>query len=68
MKFSKVEFVAVLACMFWSSRVEIVRLAMEDDEAMRTRVTRVLNDCDLQLLLRMKDAERVKMRCVSVQE
>lgn len=39
---------------------------MENEEAMRERVLKVLNDCDLQLLLRMKDAERVKLRAIRI--
>jgi hypothetical protein len=68
LKFSQVEFVAVLACLIQSCRVETVRLEGESDEAMRDRVMKVVNDCDFQLLLRMKNAERVKLRCVKVSE
>lgn len=66
MKFSQVEFVAVFACIFQSCRIETVKLGVEDDEAMRARVMRVVNDCDFQLLLRMKDAEKVQLKCVKV--
>jgi hypothetical protein len=58
--------VAVLACLMNICRVKTVKLEQEDKKAMRERVWRVLDDCDLQLLLRMKDAERVRVRCVKV--
>jgi cytochrome P450 len=64
LKFSQVEFVAVLACMFQSCKIEIIRLEGEGEEAMRERVMKVLNDVDFQLLLRMKNAERVQLRLV----
>ncbi|PVI02122.1 cytochrome P450 [Periconia macrospinosa] len=62
LKFSQVEFVAVLACVLGGCRIEAVRLEGESDEGMRERVMEVVNDCDLTLLLRMKDAERVRLR------
>jgi cytochrome P450 len=67
MKFSQVEFVAVLACIVQRCRIETVRLGVEDDETMKLRVMRVLNNCDFQLLLRMKDAEKVQLKCVRVE-
>jgi hypothetical protein len=67
MKFSQVEFVAVLACIVQRCRIETVRLGVEDDETMKLRVMRVLNNCDFQLLLRMKDAEKVQLKCLRVE-
>jgi hypothetical protein len=52
--------------MFQSCKIEIIRLEGEGEgeEAMRERVMKVLNDVDFQLLLRMKNAERVHLRLV----
>jgi hypothetical protein len=50
--------------MFQSCKIEIIRLEGEGEEAMRERVMKVLNDVDFQLLLRMKNAERVQLRLV----
>ena len=62
-KFSLVEGVAVLARLLRGFRVEIVREGeWEGFEAARERVMRCVEDCDMQLLLRMRDAERVKVR------
>jgi hypothetical protein len=50
--------------MFQGYRIETVRREGEGEEAMKERVMQVLNDCDFQLLLRMKDAGRVQLRVV----
>ena len=66
-KFSEVEAVAVLAWLFREHRVEVVR-AREDDEETeaeaRKRAEDCANDVDQELLLRMRDADRVKLRVV----
>jgi cytochrome P450 len=62
-KFSQVEFVAVLALIMQKHRLTIKRDAGENEDQARTRVRAVLNDCDMQLLLRMKNANKVKLRC-----
>ncbi len=62
-KFALVEGVAVLATLLRSHSVEIVREGEgEGFEAARERVMKCVEDCDMQLLLRMRDAERVKIR------
>jgi hypothetical protein len=62
MKFSQVELVAVLALLM--HKPEVVKKAGESEKAAKKRVERVINDCDMQILLRMTDAERVRLRCV----
>lgn len=64
LKFSQVEFVAVLATMLQGCRIETVRLPSENEDMMRKRVMNVVNDCDMQLLLRMKDADKVQLKFV----
>ncbi|KAF1949760.1 cytochrome P450 monooxygenase [Byssothecium circinans] len=66
LKFSQVEFVAVLACLIQSCKIETIKLDGEGEQTMRDRVLKVLNDCDFQLLLRMKDAESIQLRYVKV--
>ena len=61
-KFSHVEVVAVLAALFHRHRVHIVADAGETDEAAIRRVVGVVEDCDMQMLLRMKNPEKVRVR------
>ena len=66
-RFSQVEFVAVLARLLREHRLEVVRASPDEAlEAARARVLAVTEDCDLELLLRMKDAERVQIKCAKV--
>ncbi|KAF2846612.1 cytochrome P450 [Plenodomus tracheiphilus IPT5] len=62
-KFSQVEFVAVLALLTREHRMTIVKEEGESEEKARKRVQGVLNECDMQLLLRMQDADKAKLRC-----
>jgi hypothetical protein len=62
MKFSQVEFVAVLALLMSKHRLSIVRENTETKEQARERANSVINDCDMQLLLRMRDSDRVRLR------
>jgi cytochrome P450 len=62
-KFSQVEFVAIIALIMQKHRLTIKHNDFESEEQARTRVRAVLNDCDMQLLLRMRDANRVKLIC-----
>jgi cytochrome P450 len=64
MKFSKVEFVAVLACLFRNCRIKAVRNTGETKVALKERLLKVVNDWNLQLLLRMRHADQVELRCV----
>ncbi|KAH3969293.1 hypothetical protein HBI81_072260 [Parastagonospora nodorum] len=62
-KFAQVEFVAVLALIMCRHRLRIQRELGETEEQARTRVHKVLNDCDSQLLLRIRDATQVRLIC-----
>lgn len=63
-RFSQVEFVAVLARIFGDHRVEVVPNGDEEsEEQILKRVTEVLEDCDFQMLLRMRNPDRVRLRC-----
>ncbi|KAJ6015100.1 cytochrome P450 [Penicillium herquei] len=62
-KFSQVEFVAVMARLLRDHRISAVSNPGETDEQLRTRVLAVTHDVDMQLLVRMKDADRVRLAC-----
>jgi cytochrome P450 len=66
LKFSQVEFVVVLACLMRSYRIQVVKLKGETEAQAMNRVLQVVNDCDMQLLLRMKNADNIKLRCVKI--
>jgi hypothetical protein len=66
-RFSQVEFVAVVACLLSEKRLVIVPKARESREDMIKRVRDVMEDCDFQLLLRMKRPEEIRL-CCSVAE
>ncbi|KAF2194758.1 cytochrome P450 [Zopfia rhizophila CBS 207.26] len=66
LKFSQVEFVAVLACLMKAHRIRAVKLGGESDEELRKRIMLVVEDCDFQMLLRMRDPDRVQVRCEKV--
>lgn len=66
-KFSQVEFVAVMAALLKETRLEVVREEGETNEDVVERVRGVTEDCDMQMLLRMKAPERVKLRCRRVE-
>ncbi|PYH29020.1 cytochrome P450 [Aspergillus neoniger CBS 115656] len=62
-KFSQVEFVAVMAALLRSHRVHPVTNPGESPEETRARVLATTQDVDLQLLLRMTDADQVRLAC-----
>ncbi|KAJ5738155.1 cytochrome P450 [Penicillium malachiteum] len=62
-KFSQVEFVAVLAKLLRENRVYPIRNSGETPEQTRARVLETTRDVDLQLLLRMRDADQVRLGC-----
>ncbi|KAF2790090.1 cytochrome P450 [Melanomma pulvis-pyrius CBS 109.77] len=62
-KFSQVEFVAVIACLFRAHRLSVQQLPEEDAAQATARVLRVVEDCDAQLLLRMKNPDRIRLKC-----
>ncbi|KAJ5707149.1 cytochrome P450 [Penicillium malachiteum] len=62
-KFSQVEFVAVMARLLRDHRVSAIPNPGETDEQLRTRVLTVTHDVNMQMLVRMKDADRVRLAC-----
>ncbi|KAJ6032348.1 cytochrome P450 [Penicillium herquei] len=63
-KFSQVEFVAVIAKLLRHYRVGAVPKSGETSEQTRSRILGITQDVDLQLLLRMRDADQVRLMCV----
>lgn len=62
-KFAEVEAVAALACIFETHRVLVKKHVGEIDDAVWKRVDNCLNDVDLEMLVRLKDADRVTLIC-----
>jgi cytochrome P450 len=62
-RFSEVEFVAVLALMMRNLVLTVVKEAGEIEDMARERAVRVVNDCDLQLILRKRDADQLTLKC-----
>ena len=62
-KFAQVEFVAVLAHLLWNHRLTIVPDADESSEKARDRALATTEDCDMELLLRMRDADNIRLAC-----
>jgi cytochrome P450 len=60
-KFAQVEFVAVLVCLLRNHRVGVVREPNESFEKARKRVLATTEDCDMELLLRMCNADKVQL-------
>lgn len=63
-KFSKVEAVAVLACLLKTHRLGIKREPGEGENGARERLIECINDVNLEILLRMRDADRIKLVCM----
>lgn len=62
-KFAQVEFVAVLASVFKNHRVRVLRDEGESFESARKRILSTTEDCDMKLLLRMRDASKIRLAC-----
>ncbi|KAJ0123287.1 hypothetical protein J7T55_011752 [Diaporthe amygdali] len=62
-KFVQVEVVAILACLFKSHRLSVKKNPGESEEAARARVISCVNEVNMEVILRMKDADRVKLLC-----
>lgn len=60
-KFAQVEFVAVVACLMRDHRVGVVREPNESFEEARQRALAATEDCDVGLLLRMCNADKVRL-------
>ncbi|KAI9675452.1 MAG: hypothetical protein M1822_008930 [Bathelium mastoideum] len=65
-KFAQVEFVAVLATLLKSRRIQVLPAEGESVEKAQQRCLEATQDCNLELLLRMKDADTVKLALVQV--
>ncbi|KAJ5733721.1 cytochrome P450 [Penicillium malachiteum] len=63
-KFSQVEFVAVMAKLLRHYRVRAIHNPGETCGQTRGRILATTQDVDLQLLLRMRDADQVRLRCI----
>ncbi|TGJ81736.1 hypothetical protein E0Z10_g7023 [Xylaria hypoxylon] len=62
-KFAEVQVVAVLACLFRTHRLTIKKQAGESDDAAIKRANDCSNDVDLEMLVRLRDADRVNLIC-----
>jgi cytochrome P450 len=60
-KFAQVEFVAVIACLLQSHRVRPLCTEGESFEIARKRILTVCEDSQLLLLLRMRDADSIRL-------
>lgn len=66
LKFSQVEFVAVLATLLQNHRLSVVLNHRETLEQGHARAMAASQDCDMLLLLRLSNPENVKLRCTLV--
>jgi cytochrome P450 len=66
-KFSQVEFVAVVACLLREKQLSIVPNAGESRDETMQRVREVTKDCNFQMLLRMKHPEKIRLSCTAAQ-
>ncbi|KAI0166897.1 putative cytochrome P450 [Hypoxylon sp. FL1284] len=65
-KFAEVEAVAVMAYLFEAHRLSVKKRPGETDGAVRRRVDDCLNDVDLEMLVRLRDADRVTLLCTKI--
>ncbi|KXX78218.1 Cytochrome P450 3A13 [Madurella mycetomatis] len=65
-KFSEVEATVVMACLFKSHRLAVKKEDGESEEAARKRALDCVNHVNMEMLLRMVDADRVKLVCTEV--
>ena len=61
LKFAQVEFVAVLASLLRDHRTEVVLEPNENPEKARKRALATAEDCDMELLLRMRNADQIRL-------
>ena len=62
-KFAQVEFVAVLAYLIRDHRIEIIHGLNESSAQAKERVLATTENCDLGLLLRMRNADNIRLMC-----
>ncbi|RYP60463.1 hypothetical protein DL771_010512 [Monosporascus sp. 5C6A] len=65
-KFAEVEAVAVLACLFKTHRLRVKEEPGENQDAARRRAMDCTNDVNMEMLLRMTNADRVRLICREV--
>lgn len=65
-KFSKVEAVAVLATLLKTHRLGVKQRPGETRDAARERAIKCTNNVNLEILLRMRDADSVKLVCEKI--
>ncbi|KAH9905463.1 cytochrome P450 [Xylariomycetidae sp. FL2044] len=65
-KFSEVEAVAVLACLFGRHRLRVKRLVGESEGAAQQRALSCTQDVNMEMLLRMANADQVPLICTPV--
>ncbi|KAL9125818.1 MAG: hypothetical protein Q9217_005038 [Psora testacea] len=65
-KFAQVEFVAVLSCLLRDHRIGIIQEPNESLEKARKRALATTEDCEVELLLRMRNADKVRLTCKRV--
>lgn len=53
----------MLALLMHKHQLSIVQEEGETEEQAREKVKRMINDCDMQLLLPMRDSDRVRLWC-----
>jgi hypothetical protein len=67
-KFSQVTFVATIASLFQFHRVEALCDEGEDKEALQKRLRKTVEETSHGVLLRMKDADSVRLSWVRAEE
>ena len=60
-KFAQVEFVAILACLLQDHRVGIVHEPNESSESARKRALATTQDCGQELILGMRNPDKVRL-------
>jgi cytochrome P450 len=63
-KFSQVEFVAIMACLLLRHRIDGIRENGESVTEMTKRVRSVIDDCNQEILLKMNDPDRAKIALI----
>ena len=63
LRFAQVEFVAVLAYLIRDHRMDIVHGPNESSAQAKERVLATTEDCDVGLLLRMRNADKIRLMC-----
>ncbi|KAK6197116.1 glutathione S- transferase, nitrogen catabolite repression regulator [Pestalotiopsis sp. IQ-011] len=65
-RFAEVEAVAVIACLFKAHRLHIKKDPGESDESVHNRFEKCVNDIDLEMLVRLRDADQISLLCKEV--